>query len=257
MLFFKLLLNDSSLIRKAPIIVPMTHLKITTLTLSHFQQNTRLLFNENENLVFIIDPGFDENRIIKEACLDKYSLMGIILTHAHLDHAGAVQPLLTQLKHKYHLSPPLYYHSYETPIAQAISMLADQYGLTGYYHNAPQATEWLDNMNSLSLGMMQFTILVTPGHSPGHTCLYTTPKTTTLSGDFTESTLPEQPILIAGDTLFQGSIGRTDLPLANHEQLLNSIQSQLLVLPENTLVLPGHGPNTTIGQEKKSNPFLI
>jgi hydroxyacylglutathione hydrolase len=234
----------------------MTHLKIKTLTVSHFQQNTRILFNENDRLILIIDPGFDEDRIIKESCLDEYTLHGIILTHTHLDHAGAVQPLLDKLSTQYALSPPLYYHSKELPIATQIEALASLYELPGLYHNVPPATHSLDDLSSIQFGDLSFTVLFTPGHSPGHIVLFTTPETTTLEGEFSESTSPNQPILIAGDTLFQNSIGRTDLPLANSDQLIESIKTQLLPLPSTTLVLPGHGPNTTIGHEKQSNPFF-
>ena len=235
----------------------MTKLRIKTLTLSHFQQNTRILFNETTHLAMIIDPGFDEDLIIKESDLDKYALHSIVLTHAHLDHAGAVQPLLNKLKTSHKITPPLYYHSNETPIAECIDQLSESYGLKGLYHNAPPATQWLDDLSPITFGDITFTVLFTPGHSPGHISLFTTPKKTHLEGQFSEPTSPNQPILIAGDALFQNSIGRTDLPLANPDQLIKSIKTQLLPLPENTLVLSGHGPNTTIGQEKKHNPFLI
>jgi len=176
---------------------------------------------------------------------------------AHIDHGkSTLSDRLIQLA-KFNISAPLYYHSNEQPIAANIETLSNLYGLSGLYHNAPKATKWIDSMPSLHFGTIMFSILETPGHSPGHICLFTTPTQTHLTGQFSEPCHPNQPILIGGDTLFQGSIGRTDLPLANHDQLITSIHSKLLTLPDDTIVLSGHGPNTTIGQEKQTNPFLI
>jgi glyoxylase-like metal-dependent hydrolase (beta-lactamase superfamily II) len=235
----------------------MVKLRIKTTRRSHFDQNSRIIFNETDGLCIIIDPGYDAMAIMKESMLDKYKLSGIVLTHCHLDHAGAVASLIHMIASDYGITAPLLYHIDERPIARAIEMIASQYGLSGMYHNAPDASTWVSHGDTISFGQLSWDIYVTPGHSPGHICLYSTPEEVVFTGDYAIPTCSDLPILIAGDTLFKGSIGRTDLPMGNHAQLLTSIRNVHLQLPDSTIVLPGHGPNTTIRIEKRDNPFLI
>ena len=112
----------------------------------------------------------------------------------------------------------------------------------------------LDDLSTFSIGTIPATLLFTPGHAPGHVALYFESISAQLTGDFAQKS--QKNILISGDALFKESVGRTDLPLSNPQDLVKSIQEKLYTLPEDTLVLAGHGPNTTIGHEKKYNPFI-
>ena len=229
-------------------------IQIITKRVSHFEQNARLIIDTDTNQSMIIDPGADSETLFNLIADTK--LTTIFLTHCHIDHAGGVKSLLALIEHHNMAKPTLLYHSNEIIIGEHIEIFATQYGFSAAdYQNPPQPDQLADNLTTLSLGSSTFKILFTPGHAPGHLALFYDQDDFRLTGDYPE-TLQCNRLLIAGDTLFQGSIGRTDLPMANHDQLINSIKSQLLTLPKTTLVCPGHGPNTTIENEAKSNPFL-
>jgi glyoxylase-like metal-dependent hydrolase (beta-lactamase superfamily II) len=225
---------------------------IKTVVVSDFQQNARILFNTNEKLAMIVDPGADVLQLFD--ALGDYECSYVFLTHCHLDHAGGVQSLLDLFRLKHKAVPPLLYHSKDEFLAQHIKDSAKNYGLSGY-DNCPQADIYLDTMTSFSLGDCQFRLLFTPGHAPGHVALYYEKDDFTLTGHFSES-YEAKSVVLAGDALFRESIGRTDLPFGDHQQLINSIQTQLFTLPDNTVVCSGHGPNTTIGHEKRYNRFF-
>ena len=166
------------------------------------------------------------------------------------------QNLLELLKET-NSSPTVYGHKEEALMRQSIEMQAQMFGVNqSDFRNLPEPDVYLEDGMLLDLGDIQFKALFTPGHAPGHIAFYSEPgeETEIIWGH--ERLVTRDPILLAGDTLFEQSIGRTDLPMANHDQLINSIKSQLLTLPKTTLVCPGHGPNTTIENEAKSNPFL-
>jgi hydroxyacylglutathione hydrolase len=220
-----------------------------TILVSHFEQNCRLIIDETTSQITIIDPGNDVDIILAECNLSKFTIQHVILTHCHLDHGGGVKHLISELS-KISQHPTLYYHSKDQLLADHIQDTATRYGLSGY-DNVPKTTTFLDDLKTIDIGSSTAEIRFTPGHAPGHIVLFFNSGTHHLE---TQSTT--QPILIAGDTLFRQSIGRTDLPFGNPDQLLESIQSQLFTLPDDTIVLPGHGPNTTIGFEKLNNPFF-
>jgi len=229
-------------------------MRIKTLLVSHFEQNCRLLIDDDSKTITIIDPGGDHERILSECDLDAYTIEQIILTHCHIDHAGGVKTCLTELK-KNGQAPPLLYHSKDQFLGDHIVDSARMYGLPPVYDNVPKATRYLDNETSIQIGSHSAEIRFTPGHAPGHIVLYLSKGVQSIEEQGTPPTI-SNPVLIAGDTLFKQSIGRTDLPMGDYETLIESIKTQLFTLPDDTLVLPGHGPSTTIGFEKKFNPFF-
>lgn len=203
-----------------------------TLQVGPLQCNCSILGDEASREALVIDPGGDIERV--QATLQKHSLAlkQILITHAHIDHiAGAAR--LQALT-----GAPIFYNHNDLPLVKMMDEQAAWLGIPTPEVRAPDDT--LDEGRAVSIAGISGRILQTPGHTEGSVCLY----------------LPEQKLLIAGDTLFAGSIGRTDLPGGDGRKLMRSIHERLLVLPEETLVVPGHGPTTTIGDEKQTNPFL-
>ncbi|NGP43571.1 MBL fold metallo-hydrolase [Bacillaceae bacterium SIJ1] len=201
-----------------------------TLSLGLLGTNAYVLTKDNTHL--IIDPGDEPERLSQELSGD---VAAIILTHAHWDHIGAVQPMLEQ-----HESIPLYVHAHEESwLFDAAKNGSAKMGVpeVSIREGAPIHTL---KQGKLSIGPFDFLVLETPGHSPGSCSFY----------------WEEENVVFAGDALFKGSVGRTDLYGGNGEQLLQSIQQQLLTLPKQTVVAPGHGPQTTIEEEMTTNPFL-
>jgi hydroxyacylglutathione hydrolase len=200
-----------------------------------FQENTYLLINENKEVI-IVDPGFYEPH--EQALFDEYiqehGLKPVLLlnTHCHLDHVFGN----AHIHRTYDLQPCL--HPLEKPVLDHGPAVGLMYNLPfeGYMGDVQP----LEHGQTLLFGNDSFEVLFVPGHSPGHVCFYHT----------------KQRFLIAGDTLFHRSIGRTDLPGGNHADLLRSIREVLFALPDEVVVHSGHGPVTTIGEEKQENPFL-
>ncbi|WP_175615348.1 MBL fold metallo-hydrolase [Piscibacillus halophilus] len=188
---------------------------------------------EQGQKALIIDPGGGHDLLIDYFTEQSITPVAIVLTHAHFDHIGAVE----NIRNQYNI--PVYIH----PVEKDWLTDPDQNGSTlfgvGKIYSSKPAEYHLDE-GPKSIDDFTFEVLHTPGHSPGSVSL----------------SFKEDHILIAGDTLFQGSIGRTDLPFGNHDQLIENIQNKILTLPEVTMVYPGHGPSTTVRREKKYNPFL-
>lgn len=200
--------------------------------------NSTFLFNKETKDLIIFDGGHQKElsfHVIDELGL---KLEKIVHTHTHFDHCLATK----DLSDKY--SAKIWMHKEEDFLYSNLPAQAMRFGIQATSPNKADhyfkdgETISFDNSNEFSLKA-----IFTPGHTPGGTCFYT-------------EDLGETPILIVGDTLFQGSVGRTDLPGGNQQQLINSIKGRLLSLPEETIVICGHGPTTTIGAEKRSNPFL-
>ncbi|NNJ56353.1 MAG: MBL fold metallo-hydrolase [Bacteroidia bacterium] len=205
------------------------------LTYGPFAENTYIL-SDADNQAIIIDPGMyhpQENTAFFEY-LNAKSLVPVrmILTHAHLDHVFGVN----WVNSNYNLSPEL--NQDDKIIYDNAALVANQYGLQ--MEKLVPATIGLEDGSQIAFGGSTLDVIFAPGHSPGSVCFYS----------------KEDGFVIGGDVLFQGSIGRTDLPGGNFETLITSIKSRLLVLPDNTIVYSGHGPLTNIGQERISNPFL-
>jgi hydroxyacylglutathione hydrolase len=180
----------------------------------------------------VIDPGEEIERIAKRLTELGLALKQILITHAHIDHIGGA------LKLKRLTGAPILLNESDLPLLAMMEQQAEWLGIDTPEVDTPDAS-LADGMR-VGLPGYPAQVVHTPGHTQGSVCLYFQPLN----------------LLLAGDTLFAGSIGRTDLPGGNSRQILSSIHSRLLVLPENTHVLPGHGPLTTIGEEKERNPFL-
>jgi hydroxyacylglutathione hydrolase len=210
-------------------------LQVKTFTFNPFYENTYILFDETKEAI-IFDPGCFEKG--EKETLKSYiqseglKVTQLVNTHCHIDHVLGN----SFVKDTYQV--PLKIHKNEIPVLKSVKVYAPNYGFAGYEEAEPDG--FLDENDKLSIGNQTLTILFVPGHAPGHLVFYHE-----ASG-----------ICIAGDTLFQGSIGRTDLPGGDHQTLLSSIKKELFNLPDETIVYPGHGPKTTIGEEKENNPFV-
>ncbi|ANX12884.1 hypothetical protein ABE41_012775 [Fictibacillus arsenicus] len=202
------------------------------ITVGPVQENTYILYDSN-NEAIIIDPGSEGTKIIQNIESLKLKPLAVLLTHAHFDHIGAVD----SVREKYQL--PLYIHKKEQDWLTNTKKNGSMH--FGQNITAKPASHVLtDNDKSLKIGSFSFEVLSTPGHSPGSVSYY----------------LKGAAAVFSGDALFAGSIGRTDLYGGSQDTLLKSIHEKLLQLPEETVVLSGHGPETTIGMEMDSNPFL-
>ena len=211
-------------------------LQVAIFTFNGFQENTYVLYDET-NECAIIDPGCstpgEEKTLSDFIESNNLTPKSLINTHCHIDHVLGNQ----YVADKYGLK--LQSHKDEQQVLGMCKMVSQLYGIA--YNGSPPIEIFLNEQSALKVGNQSAQILYTPGHSPASISFY----------------FKQARILISGDVLFQGSIGRTDLPGGDYETLIESIKSKLLVLDENTTVYPGHGPSTTIGIEKNSNPFLI
>lgn len=228
-----------------------------------FVQNCRLLFNHELGSGAIVDPGGDVPMLVEMAKVVGITDLQVILTHAHIDHAGGVEQFIGLWEAESGKRPPLLAHPGEKALRASVAQQAVLFGLPGHeYRNAPEPDRYIDDGEGVMIADKTARVLFTPGHSPGHVSLYFAAAEVRLGVWQPETRLAagwntvDAPVLIAGDTLFAGSIGRTDLPGGNHRTLLKSIRDKILTLPGETLVLPGHGPNTTVAREHRDNPFL-
>jgi len=202
------------------------------LTVGPLQCNCSILGDEASGEAIVVDPGADIPRIMAVLNRHKLTVKQILITHAHIDHiAGAAR-----LKHL--TGAPILYNPRDLPLVKMMDVQAGWLGIPTPEVLPPDDT--LEEGRVIAITGLSGNILHTPGHTQGSVCLY----------------LPTQQLLIAGDTLFAGSVGRTDLPGGDGPMLIRSIHEKLLPLPDETVVFPGHGPSTTIGEERESNPFL-
>jgi hydroxyacylglutathione hydrolase len=211
----------------------MLHIK--KFTFNPMQENTYIVYNDALQAM-IIDPGcYDVNEQLQlSSYIKENNLTPVMLvnTHCHIDHIFG-NKYVSEL---YNL--PLQAHVEEEKLLELDDASAARWQLS--YDKSPRITKYLVENTTIQLGTDEFKILMVPGHSPGSVALYSAANN----------------FCIVGDALFNGSIGRTDLPFGNHDQLITAIRSQLFTLPDNTQIHSGHGPVTTIGKEKISNPFL-
>jgi hydroxyacylglutathione hydrolase len=210
-------------------------LNVKAFTFNPVQENTYVLYNE-ENMCCIIDPGcyFPQEREELKDFIDDNGLKPVLLlnTHCHLDHVFGNKWVAETW------GLPLHIHEKEKPVLD----FAPQAGLMWQmpFENYEGELLFLKESNSIKIGKYELEILFTPGHSPGSVCFYS----------------KANGFVIGGDVLFNLSIGRTDLPGGDYQTLINSIQTQLYTLPDETKVYSGHGPLTTVGFEKMNNPFV-
>jgi hydroxyacylglutathione hydrolase len=207
---------------------------VETFPVGKLQCNCTILGSEQTGEAIIIDPGDDIPFILSR--LEHHGLKAkyAIATHGHIDHVGGFHEL------KQASSAPVYIHASDVFLYEALEMQAHMIGVT-----TPEATAidgHLNDGDEIGTGEVKLRVVHTPGHTPGSICFH--------SDDDSE------PCLFAGDTLFMGSIGRTDLWGGSYEQIMDSLRGRLVTLPDETVVIPGHGPATSIGREKRFNPFL-
>ncbi len=211
----------------------MSQLNYTLIPVTAFSQNCSVVWCEEQGNTAIIDPGGDAG-VIKKALSDLHRTPEkILLTHGHLDHVGAAAELAVfysipvigpQLRDKF-----------------LLDALPQQSQMFGFPYCAPlQPDQWLEEGETLSLGKVTFEILHCPGHTPGHIVLLDRPN----------------KLLFSGDVIFKGGVGRSDFPQGDHQQLMASITEKLLPLGDDITFIPGHGPSSTLGMERTTNPFL-
>jgi hydroxyacylglutathione hydrolase len=202
---------------------------IRSMPVGPLQANCYIVGCDQTRQAAVIDPGGDADRILMALAKEKLTLTAIIDTHGHFDHVGGNQPL------KSASGAPLMIHALDAPMLGEMVRSASAWGLK--VEQSPQPDRLLDEGDTVAVGDLQLKVLHTPGHTPGGISLYV------------------DSAVFVGDTLFAGSIGRTDFPGGDFDTLIASIKQKLFVLPDDTAVYTGHMQATTIGREKKSNPF--
>lgn len=196
------------------------------------QCNCSVIGDETTHEAMVIDPGDDIDDIVAIVNDHKLKVKQIVITHAHIDHVGGAMKLRAQT------GAPILLNQNDYALLRMLDVQATWIGV-----KAPGKVEIesdLKHDQTLKAGGLSANVLHTPGHTEGSICLY----------------FPAEKLLIAGDTLFARSIGRTDLPGGSFEKIMRSLHDQVLALPDDTVVIPGHGPGTTIGEEREENPFL-
>ncbi|MCC9166657.1 MBL fold metallo-hydrolase [Pontibacter harenae] len=210
-------------------------MEVTCLTFNPFSENTYLLHDETKECV-VVDPGCyeQEEKDQLKAYIEKQGLKVVRLlnTHCHIDHVLGNQFVADTY------GVPLEIHEEDLQTLRAVPAYAPSYGFPKYNEVLPAT--FLKEGDTVKFGNIELEVYFTPGHAPGHVVFYNT----------------AQKVCIGGDVLFRQSIGRTDLPGGDFDTLIQSIKNKLFTLPDEVVVYPGHGPETTIGHEKKNNPFL-
>lgn len=202
---------------------------VTQITVGAFQENCYLVEDPKTNAIAIVDPGSEPERIVDAIDKSGGRVEAIWITHAHVDHIGAIAPL----KKKYNV--PVWLHPLDEPLYRVGGRQAQLYGIP--YEEPPAPDRKFAEGEKVTLGALELDVIHVPGHAPGHVVIY------------------GHGNALVGDCLFAGSIGRTDLPFSNPSHLEASLK-RIASLPPETVVHPGHGDSTTIGEERLSNPFL-
>ena len=196
------------------------------------QCNCSVVGDETTHEAMVIDPGDDIEQVLNLIRKHNLQVKQIVITHAHIDHVGGAMKLRKAT------GAPILLNQNDYALLKMLDVQAAWVGMA-----APEKVEIDSSLNhaeTIKAGSLEAQVLHTPGHTEGSVCLY----------------FPAENKLIAGDTLFAGSIGRTDLPGGSYDKILKSLHDRVLALPDETVVVPGHGPLTTIGDERESNPFL-
>ncbi len=194
--------------------------------------NCSVIGDEVSHEALVIDPGDDIGEIVSILERHHLKVKMIVITHAHIDHIGGAAKLRKLT------GAPVYMHEADKMLSDRLDMQAAWLGMET--PEDPGIDVAAQEGDILRAGSLEAQVLHTPGHTPGSISLY----------------MPAESLVLAGDTLFQGSVGRTDLPGGDAAQIARSIRGKLYTLPENTVVVPGHGENTSIGEERRSNPFV-
>lgn len=209
-------------------------LKAAIVPVTPFQQNCTLIWDPETMQGAVVDPGGDLDRI--EAAIAEVGMKPekILLTHGHIDHAGGAAEMRERLGGVPIEGP----HAAERPLLDNLDKQGEAYGIEA---RAVTPDRWLADGDTVSVAGHTFEVMHCPGHSPGSVVLVNRP----------------QRFALMGDVLFQGSIGRTDLPMGSHEALMNSIRTKVMTLDDDFAFICGHGPTSTIGQERRTNPFIV
>lgn len=214
------------------------NLKAAIVPVTPFQQNCTLLWDATSRRGAVIDPGGDAEAILAAVRQAGMTVETILLTHGHLDHAGGAMALQRMLAAAGQVAPIVGPDARDKFLLDGIGAQARQYGIAGLENCTPD--RWLSEGEQVSIGGLAFDVLHCPGHTPGHLV-------------FANQGIG---LAIVGDVLFRGSVGRTDLPYGDHAALLASIATRLLPLGDDVAFLCGHGPGSTIGMERRGNPFI-
>ena len=205
-------------------------IEVTTVVTGPFVENSYVVHDPQTKDAVILDPGDDPGRILRTVEQLGAKPLAILLTHGHIDHVGAVGRLLEKL------DVPLLCHEGDQRWLDGAEKQGRMFGVQ--VDKVPKPTRYVTDDEELTFGSLTFKVIHTPGHSAGGVCY--------LIGK----------ILFAGDTIFQGSVGRSDFPDGSHDQLITSIETRILPLGDDVTLYCGHGPETTVGRERRSNPFL-
>ncbi len=216
----------------------MAKLKLVTIPVTPFEQNCALLWEEASRRGSVIDPGGDAPRIHAAIRTHGVTVESILLTHGHLDHAGGAAELKRLLEADGAPVPIIGPDARDGFLLEGIAAQARSYGIAGLENATPD--RWLTEGEQVAIGGVAFDVLHCPGHTPGHVVFVA----------------PTLRLAVLGDVLFRGSIGRTDLPYGDHAALLAAIRDKVLPLGDDVRFLCGHGPASSIGEERRSNPFL-
>lgn len=208
-------------------------MKWSQIPLGVLQTNCYIVENQDKSCL-IFDPGSEGKKLIKWLTKRELKPVAILLTHAHFDHIGAVD----EVRDFYKI--PVFIHVEEEDWLSDPALNGSKFFMMQELIKAKKADYIIKNEETMKIGDFEFSVFETPGHSPGSVSYY----------------FEQAGFVVSGDALFKSSIGRTDLPGGNHKQLIKSIHEKLLFLPEETEVLSGHGPITSIGEEMDGNPFL-
>ncbi|MFO0994216.1 MAG: MBL fold metallo-hydrolase [Hyphomicrobiales bacterium] len=212
----------------------MSKLQAMIVPVTPFQQNCAILWEEETKRGAVSDPGGDVDQILKAVEKSGVTIEKILLTHGHIDHAGGAAELAERLGVK--IEGP---HTEDLYLLEDLPRSGAQYGMAGVRPVKPD--RWLTEGDTVTVGGLAFDILETPGHTPGSVVFFNKPNR----------------FLLGGDVLFKGSVGRTDFPRGDHATLLASIRDKLFPLGDDVVFLPGHGQPGRIGEERRTNPFLV
>lgn len=202
------------------------------ITVGPFQENCYIVGDEASGEGALIDPGDEATRIALAVEQTQLEIGSIILTHSHIDHVGAVAELVDEY------ACPVLLHAEAEEMLQALPRQASMFGVK--FGKVPAVDRYIGSEETLEVGGVRLRSLYTPGHAPGHLAFY----------------VESEGLVLSGDAVFAGSIGRVDLPGGSMEVLMKSIREEILPLPDETRLYPGHGPATTVGEERVNNPFL-